>query len=865
MRRNGLLNQKGSMRGRTGAAPASQQPATVCAPRERPWGLIALCAAAFALILLTWFGVNDAITAHRAEAQARIEAQLGNSALAVEEQMRVQLLAVDQSLRILQSEWQRAPEKFNLDAWQRDVPVLTDATLHVYVTDAHGIVRGSTRPELLGHNVSESDFFQHAQQSPADFGRMFVGGLMRGNVTGHWQINLSRRLDHPDGSFAGVIVASYDPRALAHLYGSFDFGADGLIALIDARDGSIDALANPDPAEPGGSIANSPLFASLFGASEGLWVGRSPFDGMDRLHAFHRIADRDLTVLVAENRAEAMHAAAVWENGALVFGSFISVLVVALAALLTRSQHAARGREATLATERAMLAEKTRQLEATLAGMSDGVMMVDAELRLLAWNDRFSTFTGVPREILHVGLPMADMIRAQAEAGEFGAVDADAEVARRLEMLRSGHGMGVVERVRPCGQVLELRRNPLPGGGFVTLYSDITARHAAEERVRESQKMAAIGRLTAGVAHDFNNLLASIMGSAELLERRLGADPAQLRRVSIILQGAQRGADLVQQLLAFSRKQPLAPVSVDANNIVRGMSELLRTTLGGAVRVQTQFGARWPAMVDPVQIEHVILNLAINARDAMPDGGVLTIATRDLVQDLHRPSAGLVPGDYVAVSVTDTGTGMTPDVMEQALEPFFTTKPPGRGSGLGLSQVYGVASQSGGGMEIQSEPGKGTTVTVFLPRGTASSAEIESPRPAQATIVANQAQGTVLLAEDEPDVRETVAAMLGTFGFSVISAADGPAALRVLDSDRGFDILITDLVMPGMNGVELAAAIRERRPGVPVVFVTGYTDDLRVSGERWVLTKPFVASRLAEMLRSAMRHVHEAHQPETAA
>jgi signal transduction histidine kinase len=265
--------------------------------------------------------------------------------------------------------------------------------------------------------------------------------------------------------------------------------------------------------------------------------------------------------------------------------------------------------------------------------------------------------------------------------------------------------------------MMELRRNPIAGGGFVTLYSDITARQQAEERLRQAEKMAAVGRLTAGIAHDFNNLLSSIIGNADLLERDVGQDPAQARRLAIIVGSAERGAELVQRLLAFARRQPLEPVAVNLNGAVRGMLELLQSTIGRAVRVDTTLDAQlWPALVDPVQLEHVILNLAINARDAMPDGGVLTIMTVNLPGDAPKRDDTLPEGDHVSIAVTDTGIGMTEEVLRNAFEPFFTTKPAGHGSGLGLSQVYGMASQSGGDVRIDSAVGRGTTVTVFLPR-----------------------------------------------------------------------------------------------------------------------------------------------------
>jgi signal transduction histidine kinase len=356
-------------------------------------------------------------------------------------------------------------------------------------------------------------------------------------------------------------------------------------------------------------------------------------------------------------------------------------------------------------------------LEATFAGMTDGVMFVDADLRLLAWNHRFPDCTGVPREILRIGLTMEEILRAQAEAGEFGTVDVDTEVTRRIALLRAGGSTGTWQRARPGGRMLELRRNPMPGGGFVTLYSDVTARHQAEERVRQAQDMAAVGRLTAGIAHDFNNLLSSIMGNADLLVPDIDADPILARRLAMILQSAERGADLVQRLLGFTRKQPLEPVAVDLNGIVLGMQDLLQSTVGRTVRVETALAEQlWLVLADPVQIEHVVLNLAINARDAMPEGGVLSIGTANLTGGAQPSSGALPTGDYVSVAVTDTGTGMTEEVQHNAFEPFFTTKPVGHGSGLGLSQVHGMASRSGGGVRIDSAVGRGTTVTVLLPR-----------------------------------------------------------------------------------------------------------------------------------------------------
>jgi signal transduction histidine kinase len=816
----------------------------------RRFGRAAVIVAALVLVALTWVGVRDAIRAHRGEARARVQAEIVAKTLALEEQLRRDMLSLDQTLRILEYEWERDPAQFDIAARSAQVVVLSDVSLQLFISDAQGIVRSSSRPAIVGTDISKRDYFRHEAALPKDEGKIFVGELTQGQVTRLWQINLARRLDNPNGSFAGVIAASYDTNAITRFYREFDLGTRGLIAVVSLRDGAAWTLAGPDQTPAVVNITDTPFFAALRRTPEGTWDGASGLDDLDRMYAFATVPDYGLKVVVGVDRGEAMRASADWESNALLFAGGITVLIVLLALLLLRVQDTARRREETLAYERAIL-------EATLTGMSDGIMMADGDLRLMAWNQRFPEFTGVPADILRIGLPMEDILRAQAMAGEFGPVDVEAEVERRLSLLRAGAAMGTIERPRPGGRQLEIRRNPLPGGGFVTLYSDVTARRQTEERLRQAQTMAALGRLTAGVAHDFNNLLAAITGNAEILHSLLAEQPAHGRRLAMILQTASRGADLVRRLLAFSRRQELAPVLVDLNQVVRGMGDLLRATLGRGTRVETRLDDKlWPALIDPVQIEHVILNLAINARDAMPDGGTLTIATANTALAGHDAGADLPAGDYVAVTVRDTGTGMTEDVKRNAFEPFFTTKPPGQGSGLGLSQVYGVAHQSGGGVRISSEVGRGTTVSVFFPRaaeqtgvdgasGLDGPIEVGLPRDAVAW------NRTVLVVDDEAECRDTISAMLTAHGFEAKVAESGEAALRLLEGGQEIHLLLVDFSMPGMNGAELAQEVRTRHPTMPVVFFTG-GDIEWISGERWVLMKPFLSRTLADTLRSAL-------------
>ncbi len=797
------------------------------------------------LVALTWLGARDAIRAHRNEAGARVRAELLTRATSFEEQLQRDLLSLDQTLRILEYDWERDPSHFDLPTRAGQVVVLTDVSLQIFIADVQGIVRASTRPAIIGTDVSKRDYFQHEAALPADDGKMFVGDLTQGQVTRQWQLNLVRRLDKPDGSFDGTVAASYDANALVRFRRDVVAGIRGVIGLVSLHDGQTWTLSGQEPNVV--AIGDTPLFAVIRASNEGSWRGQSGLDNTDRMYAFATIPGRDLDVVVGVDRAEAMSKSAAWERNALLFAGGITLLMVFVAWLMLRALDSARVRHEALTRERTIL-------EATLTGMSDGIMMVDSDLRLVAWNQRFPEFTGVPAEFLHVGLPMEDILRSQVQGGEFGAVDIEAEVSRRMALLRSGGSMGTLERPRPSGRQLEIRRNPLPDGGFVTLYSDVTARRQAEERMRHAQTMAAVGRLTAGVAHDFNNLLISVSGNAEILHGQV-KEPEWARRLEIIMQSAARGGDLVQRLLAFARKQELAPTAVDLNQLVRGMRDLLASTLGRGIRVETELDESLRlALADPVQIEHVVLNLAINARDAMPQGGTLTIATANKTVDVAASmTMDMQTGDYVVVTVSDTGTGMPEDVLRNAFEPFFTTKPPGQGSGLGLSQVYGVASQSGGGVRIDSRLGIGTSVHVLLPYAEPDGAQQTGlERAAEAYERQTQRRYNVLVVDDEPECRETISDMLRTNGFVPIVAPSGEDALRMVERGVAFDLLLVDYTLPGMTGLDLARQLRSQRPAVPVVFLTGGDGDW-VSDERWVLTKPFLTRNLVEIVNAALR------------
>ncbi len=396
-------------------------------------------------------------------------------------------------------------------------------------------------------------------------------------------------------------------------------------------------------------------------------------------------------------------------------------------------------------------------------------------------------------------------------------------------------------------------------GRHVTAEKEAAATlEAMQEQLRQSQKMEAVGQLTGGLAHDFNNLLAGISGSLELLQARVAQGRiGDLERYLSAAQGAaKRAAALTHRLLAFSRRQTLDPKPTDANRLVAGMEELVRRTVGPQVAVEVvAAGGLWATLVDPNQLENALLNLCINARDAMPDGGRLTIETGNKWLDQRAArERDLPPGQYVSVCVSDTGTGMAPEVIARAFDPFYTTKPIGMGTGLGLSMVYGFVRQSGGQARIYSEPCQGTMVCLYLPRHHGEAEDAEAPGELAEAPRAEQGE-TVLVVDDEPTVCMLVSEVLGDLGYTAIEAADGPAGLRVLQSNARIDLLVTDVGLPGgMNGRQVADAARERRPGLRVLFITGYAENAVVGNGHLepgmhVMTKPFAMEALASRIK----------------
>ena len=517
-----------------------------------------------------------------------------------------------------------------------------------------------------------------------------------------------------------------------------------------------------------------------------------------------------------------------------------------------------------------------RPYQVLIEQIQEGAVTLSEDGTVLYCNRRLSSLLEVAQERV-IGRKLAPFVMKPGEAAFARLLDDARHAGARCELTlctSSGRAIPVYISLNMlqrdgaatllCGIVTDLTEQKFHIDELAEvnnrLVTEIAERERVEDALRQSQKMEAVGQLTGGLAHDFNNLLTGIVGNLELLQDRVvkGRLDGLDRYVSAAQGAAGRAAALTHRLLAFSRRQILDPVSTDASQLIAGMVEFIQRTVGPAIAVETVFSAGlWPTLCDPNQLENAVLNLAINARDAMPDGGRLMLKTSNMwVDERSARERDMTAGAYVAVSVSDTGVGMAPEVVARAFDPFFTTKPIGSGTGLGLSMIYGFARQSAGQTRIYSTPGKGTTVRLYLPhytgQETRKSAQVEVAAPLPA-----ETMETVLIVDDEPAVRTLVAEVLSGLGYAVLEAADGSAGLGILQSDVRIDLLITDVGLPGLNGRQVADAARERRSNLPILFITGYADNAAMSNgslERGmqIMTKPFSLIGLANKVRAML-------------
>ncbi|MBS0276133.1 MAG: CHASE3 domain-containing protein [Proteobacteria bacterium] len=519
----------------------------------------------------------------------------------------------------------------------------------------------------------------------------------------------------------------------------------------------------------------------------------------------------------------------------------IALLVLLLAAFLIVRNNVR------LALSEALRARQARVLQATLDNIRDGILVFDEESKVTAFNEIFFRLMDFPTSLAAMGTALKAFN------------DVDEKLAREtLEGLpESVQGAQDYARFRRKERELDVYKADVPKEGFLVAAADVTERVRAEQSLRNAQKMESIGQLTGGMAHDFNNLLQIISANLDLLVKNESDASKRAARLQSAVAAVERGARLTGQLLAFARRQALDPRSTSLGRMVHEMTDLLRRTLGERIEVESMVaGGLWNTMVDRSQVENAILNLAINARDAMPDGGKLTIEVANAFLDDTYAAAHseVTAGQYVMLAISDTGTGMPPEVIAKAFDPFFTTKPEGQGTGLGLSQVFGFVKQSGGHVKIYSEIGEGTTVKIYLPRS-------RKPQETQESLYEQPVIGgteTILVVEDDDGVRAAVTDLLSELGYTVLRAANAEEALTILKAGAHVDLLFTDVVMPGnIPTRELARRAKDSRPDIRVLFTSGYTQNAivhngKLDDDVFLLSKPYRKDDLARKLRSLL-------------
>ena len=524
---------------------------------------------------------------------------------------------------------------------------------------------------------------------------------------------------------------------------------------------------------------------------------------------------------------------------------FAALIVLAIAQVLLAR------RNAQLERADATAALKSALLQATLDHTREGIVAFNAQGRLLAFNQRFFDHLDLPRSLAVEGTAFESLLNADPPHMPAALLTA------RFRSPQHGADQDVMFQTKIGARTVEIGTQATSDGGVLLSSVDVTQRVQTEAAAAQAQKMEAIGQLTGGVAHDFNNLLQIIRSNLDLLAKQMDEHPRAKQRIDNALAGVERAAQLTRQLLAFARRQPLEQHPVNLGRMVTEMSDLLRRTLGEQIEIETVVsGGLWNTLADAAQIENALLNLAINARDAMPDGGKLTIELSNASLDAEYADhhADVTPGQYVLLAVTDTGTGMPPEVIARAFEPLFTTKPEGRGTGLGLAQVYGFVRQTGGHIKIYSEVGHGTTVKIYLPR--TMQAE-ERDRPEMLEPIVGGAE-TILVVEDDTQVRRGAVDILGTLGYRVVQAASIEYALEMLERGGRIDLLFTDVVMPGpLKAADLAKRARELQPHIAVLFTSGYTENAVIHNRQLdpgmsLVGKPYRREDLARKVRAAL-------------
>ena len=843
--------------------------------------LLGAVAAIVTLIAITWFGTFAVTTSQRAEANARLAADAASQALMFRDQVRRDLTEVSQTLLVLGRAWETDPARFHLLPWRDQIAALHAISPEIFITDDQGVIRDDTLPESVGRNVARSGYFRTLTEQVFDDGKMYIGPSTAG-LSGTWHMNMARPLHRADGSFAGVIVASMRVEALTSFYRVANIGTHGIVAVVTLDKGIVRGAAGAEPLNPGTSIADTDMFTALRSDPDGVWTGGSAFDGIERLYAFRRVPDTDLAVIVGIGKAEALSATDVRATAAYVLAGAITLSLLVLVATLLHDARAARRREATLSRDRAILAatnselelakaladNKTAQLEATLGGMIDGVAMVDGEFRLIEWNPRFPELAGVPASMLRVGLPMEEILRAQAAAGQFGDVAIEVEVARRMAILQSGDVAGTYERTRPDGTVLELRRNRMPDGGFVTLYTDITARKRAENALREANARAeaatrATARFVAIVSHEIRTPLNALLNSLRLLADGEMAAPRQL-----LLDTARQSGDaltsLINDVLEMSRMDAgqlsLRPSVFNLRSLLDSAIEMftaLAAERGIVLRLAIAGGVPDELYEDPSRLRQILINLLSNAVKFAAPGEVRVVVEA-------RPSGTTAT---LRVAVRDRGPVIASEGRVRLFEPFSrlaeTADGCPLGTGLGLTICQQLVALMGGQIGCSAwaigDREAGNEFWLTLPVKQMPGEPNGPPRLDTALRRRTLPRTRILLVEDIAANQLVTSTQLRREGHMVDIASSGAEAVSAA-AGRPYDLILMDIFMPGMTGLVATQRIRalgSPAASVPIIALTANVspDDeamCMAAGMNGVLDKPVA---LPDLLDAIARHV----------
>ncbi len=829
---------------------------------------------------LTWLSIRAEMRASQVDAESYVT----NLALAVQWPLSLELQALDRASTRVSRQWN--PDTESLDPRRGFTDLRDETSRDVTVLDGLGRVVAATRSARLGASMaSHPSFVARRDERGGDL--FIVPGAQGKKTAERWQIEVSRRLDGPGGRFAGAVVAIFDPSSLTGMLEQVDIGRLGLIALVP-DDGTIRALVSDDAGHVSG-VGGSAMVHAAKRIPRGVWTGPSAPDGITRVHAFRRLARRGLTLVVGMDRTVAMRSAIVWATTARSFAAGITLAITAITWLLWRGLAAAQRNAEQAAADHARLEgayrqaeqakaeaeDKATQLDCVITGMSDGVMLLDEQFRLAVWNERYALYTGVPRELLRAGAAMEDLLRAQARGGEFGPLADDArieaEVATRAERLRAGCFAAVAERVRPTGRSVELRRSALPGGGIVTLYTDVTARHQTETARAEARRIEAEAAeqkasFVAVVSHEIRTPLNAVLGSLALLDQS-DLSSSQRRLALAAREAGQALLDLVNDVLDMSRLEAgrleLHPDVVDLRALLSGIEALFRAD--AAVR-----GIHFVVQIDPDlpselradrgRLRQVLMNLLGNAVKFALPGPVVIRAVR------HWDGNGRA---MLRLCVCDSGPRLAPEDAAHLFRPFSRLGSTDRagvpGTGLGLAICARLVRLMDGQVGVDEAAEGGNAFWLNLPLLVAepreqSSRAIEGVLGVRERSLRRISRARILLVEDIASNAVVTAMLLRRAGHCVDVAQSGAQSLEMVQV-RFYDLVFMDLAMPAMSGYEAMRGIRALpgTPGtVPIAALTATTaaDDRRrceTAGVDAVLPKPASLSDLVGAIERLSR------------